>query len=201
MSMRPLAAAAAVAAILLTTSLASQTPGNRHATGSGVAAELLPPLGEKVSEQLRADALIRMTDYDENAPSMVRTSRDTTEDHNVGAPHISLGEAIKSAAEGSGLSPETAVAASLVMVTPSAYGYPVTEDGAKEPSSVLPIYDNTASWAVEFDGVSIPHGSFRGGLGSKPEQESPTPPYETNMIVFVDAYTGDFMLGAQYDSN
>ncbi|GAB3769479.1 hypothetical protein FB382_002457 [Nocardioides ginsengisegetis] len=158
-----------------------------------------PPLSSEAKSQLAKDSFIEVTAFDPARPSIVRPTRDTEVDHNKGLPPLSVEEAVKMARDAVGLSDNAVVAsASLVSVTPHAYGYELAKD--TEASAILPIFEGTASWAIEFADLLIPVADPRYAEEANPPAAERLS-YMTNMVIFVDAYDGSFMLGGQFDPN
>jgi len=98
------------------------------------------------------------------------------------SPTVGPDEAINLARGEIPLAADAPAYAALVSLTTNQFGL-----GDEETGAVAHAYDRRLAWAVVFDGVSVP---FLGSYGV------PGPEYvKGGLVVFVDASTGDFLLG------
>jgi len=99
------------------------------------------------------------------------------------SPMIASDRAIDLARGEMPITVDAPASATLVSLTTNQFG-----PGDEEAGAVTPEYEGRLAWAVVFDGVSVP---FFGGYGLPDGPEY----VKGGLVVFVDASTGDFLLG------
>lgn len=155
--------------------------GNPPAAASGGDA-----LSDQVIQSVRVATGDVISSFDPKAPSLVMTSAGALEDHRSGTT-VTLDTAEKAVADQVGVGPSAVVASQLASLTTTTTG--LRADGAASDAT-QPLYSGTAVWAIEYKDLQIRRSGPVGG----PSHDST---YTANMVFYVDAYTGQFLLGDQ----